>query len=141
MRYVKYIFMFIFCLFIFPLNVHALTSSEYQNRKVCSNYEVAIAKEGKAGDPSSTYADTVGCYGTYNEAVNAMNAMAGYDPQKAGQLLEASGLGPQLFPNMTAEQAQQIFGTGKPQPSQGGILDMLRRKAGLIGGDIQANEL
>nr|DAP28612.1 MAG TPA: hypothetical protein [Caudoviricetes sp.] len=74
-------------------------------------------------------------------AVNAMNAMAGYDPQKAGQLLEASGLGPQLFPNMTPEQAQQIFGTGKPQPSQGGILDMLRRKAGLIGGDIQANEL
>ena len=74
-------------------------------------------------------------------AVNAMNAMAGYDPQKAGQLLEASGLGPQLFPNMTPEQAQQIFGTGKPQPSQGGILDILRRKAGLIGGDIQANEL
>ena len=74
-------------------------------------------------------------------AVNAMNAMAGYDPQKAGQLLEASGLGPQLFPNMTPEQAQQIFGTGKPQPSQGGILDMLRRKAGLIGGDIQADEL
>lgn len=74
-------------------------------------------------------------------AVNAMNAMAGYDPQKAGQLLEASGLGPQLFPNMTPEQAQQIFGTGKLQPNQGGILDMLRRKAGLIGGDIQANEL
>lgn len=74
-------------------------------------------------------------------AINAMNAMAGYDPQKAGQLLEASGLGPQLFPNMTPEQAQQIFGTGKPQPSQGSILDMLRRKAGLIGGDIQANEL
>ncbi len=74
-------------------------------------------------------------------AVNAMNAMAGYDPQKAGQLLEASGLGPQLFPNMTPDQAQQIFGTGKAQPSQGGILDMLRRKAGLIGGDIQANEL
>lgn len=74
-------------------------------------------------------------------AINAMNAMAGYDPQKAGQLLEASGLGPQLFPNMTPEQAQQIFGTGKPQPSQGGILDMLRRKANLIGGDIQADEL
>ena len=79
MRYVKYIFMFIFCLFIFPLNVHALTSSEYQNRSVCSNYEVAIAKEGKAGDPSSTYADTVGCYGTYNEAVNAMNANTNKD--------------------------------------------------------------
>ena len=79
MRYVKYIFMFIFCLFIFPLNVHALTSSEYQDRNVCSNYEVAIAKEGKAGDPSSTYADTVGCYGTYNEAVNAMNANTNKD--------------------------------------------------------------
>ena len=79
MRYVKYIFMFIFCLFIFPLNVHALTSSEYRDRNVCSNYEVAIAKEGKAGDPSSTYADTVGCYGTYNEAVNAMNANTNKD--------------------------------------------------------------
>lgn len=74
-------------------------------------------------------------------AINAMNAMAGYDPQKAGQLLEASGLGPQLFPNMTPQQAQQIFGQPKAQPSQGGILDRLRRTAGLIGGDIQANEL
>lgn len=74
-------------------------------------------------------------------AINAINAMAGYDPQKAGQLLEASGLGPQLFPNMTPQQAQQIFGQPKAQPSQGGILDRLRRTAGLIGGDIQANEL
>ena len=74
-------------------------------------------------------------------ALNSINGAAGYDPQKVGPLLEASGLGPQLFPNMTPEQAQQIFGTGKPQPSQGGILDILRRKAGLIGGDIQANEL
>ena len=73
--------------------------------------------------------------------LNSIVGAAGYDPQKVGPLLEASGLGPQLFPNMTPEQAQQIFGTGKPQPSQGGILDMLRRKAGLIGGDIQANEL
>ena len=74
-------------------------------------------------------------------ALNSINGAAGYDPQKVGPLLEASGLGPQLFPNMTPEQAQQIFGTRKPQPSQGGILDILRRKAGLIGGDIQANEL
>ena len=73
--------------------------------------------------------------------LNSIVGAAGYDPQKVGPLLEASGLGPQLFPNMTPEQAQQIFGTGKPQPSQGGILDILRRKAGLIGGDIQANEL
>lgn len=74
-------------------------------------------------------------------AINAINAMAGYDTQKAGQLLEASGLGPQLFPNMTPQQAQQIFGQPKAQPSQGGILDKLRRAAGLIGGDVQANEL
>lgn len=73
--------------------------------------------------------------------LNSIAGAAGYDPQKVGPLLEASGLGPQLFPNMTPAQAQQIFGTGKPQPSQGGILDMLRRKAGLIGGDIQADEL
>ena len=42
-------------------------------------------------------------------ALNSINGAAGYDPQKVGPLLEASGLGPQLFPNMTPEQAQQIF--------------------------------
>lgn len=73
-------------------------------------------------------------------ALNSINALAGYNPQKAGQLIDAAGLGPQLFPNMTPEQAQEIFETKKPQPSQTGVWDLLRRKAGLIGGDVQANE-
>lgn len=74
-------------------------------------------------------------------AINAINAMAGYDPQKAGQLLEASGIGPQLFPKMTPQQAQQIFGQPKTQAKQGGFMDALRRYSNQIGGDIQANEL
>lgn len=74
-------------------------------------------------------------------SLNSIVGAAGYDPQKVGTLLDASGLGPKLFPNMTSEQAQQVFGTRKPQPTQGGLLDRLRRNAKLIGGDVQANEL
>ena len=79
MKYIKYYLVFIICLFIFPFSAHALTSSQYQGRNKCNNYEVAIAKEGKAGDPSSTYVDHVGCYGTYNEAVSAMNNSSNKD--------------------------------------------------------------
>lgn len=74
-------------------------------------------------------------------SLNSMVGAAGYDPQKVGQLLEASGLGPQLFPKMTPQQAQQIFGQPKAQAKQGGFMDALRRYSGQIGGDIQANEL
>lgn len=79
MKYLKYCLFIVIFLFIFPFSVDALTSSEYANRSVCSNYEVAVAKEGKAGDPTSTYADTLGCYGTYNEAVTAMNNSSNKD--------------------------------------------------------------
>lgn len=73
-------------------------------------------------------------------ALNSINALAKYDPARAGQLIEAAGLGPKLFPNMTPEQAQAVFGSNKPKPSQGGIMDWLRQHSGIIGGNIQANE-
>lgn len=77
------------------------------------------------------------------QAVNAMNAMSGYNPQTMARMLVAN---PQI--------AQQTLGTSDPQtignilgtnqmqnmPTQGGFLDMLRRKAAGIGQDIRANE-
>lgn len=77
------------------------------------------------------------------QAVNAMNAMSGYDKQTMARMLVAN---PQI--------AQQTLGTSNPQtignilgtnqmqnaPTQGGFLDMLRRKAAGIGQDIRANE-
>lgn len=63
--------LFLFIIFIFlgviilPKNVSAATS--YENRHVCSKYEVALANT----DGSIT---SVGCYNTYSEAKNAMNS-------------------------------------------------------------------
>ncbi|MDD7588822.1 lytic transglycosylase domain-containing protein [Bullifex porci] len=42
-------------------------------------------------------------------------ALAGYDNQKAGKLIQASGMGSTWFPQMTPELAKEIWG----QPSQG----------------------
>ena len=42
-------------------------------------------------------------------------ALAGYDNQKAGKLIQASGMGSKWFPQMTPELAQEIWG----QPTQG----------------------
>lgn len=77
------------------------------------------------------------------QAINALNAMSGYNPQTMARMLTAN---PQL--------AQQTLGTSDPQtignilgtnqaqqtPSQSGFLDMLRRKAAGIGQDMRANE-
>ena len=53
---------------IFPKDIHALTSSEYQSRNKCNGrYELA-------GAHTDGVADKVGCYNTYNEAKNAMVA-------------------------------------------------------------------
>ncbi|MBR4619218.1 MAG: DUF5011 domain-containing protein [Bacilli bacterium] len=70
---------FVLSLFIFPFGVDALTSSEIAGRNVCGSYEVAIAIEKRAGDPSSTSFQHVNCYGSYNEAVNAMNSNSNRD--------------------------------------------------------------
>lgn len=47
--------------------------------------------------------------------LNAINALAGYNPQTAGKLIQASGMGSKWFPQMTPELAQELWG----QPAQG----------------------
>lgn len=47
--------------------------------------------------------------------LNAINALAGYNPQTAGKLIQASGMGSRWFPQMTPELAQELWG----QPAQG----------------------
>ena len=47
--------------------------------------------------------------------LNAINALAGYNPQTAGKLIQASGMGSKWFPQMTPELAQELWG----QPNQG----------------------
>lgn len=47
--------------------------------------------------------------------LNAINALSGYNPQVAGKLIQASGMGSKWFPQMTPELAQELWG----QPSQG----------------------
>ena len=47
--------------------------------------------------------------------LNSINALAGYNPRVAGKLIQASGMGPKWFPQMTPELAQEIWG----QPTQG----------------------
>lgn len=47
--------------------------------------------------------------------LNAINALAGYNSQTAGKLIQASGMGSKWFPQMTPELAQEIWG----QPTQG----------------------
>lgn len=47
--------------------------------------------------------------------LNAINALAGYNPQIAGKLIQASGMGSKWFPQMTPELAQELWG----QPTQG----------------------
>ena len=80
MKYYKYLlFLIISGLILLPSRVAALTSSEYRSRHVCENYEVAIAKEARTGDYTSTYADTIGCYNNYNDAFNAMIANSNRD--------------------------------------------------------------
>lgn len=65
--------------FIIPFNVFALTRGEISSRNVCSKYEVAIAKEDRAGDPSSTRLEKVSCYDDYNSALSAMNSNSNMD--------------------------------------------------------------
>ena len=47
--------------------------------------------------------------------LNAINALAGYNSQVAGKLIQASGMGSKWFPQMTPELAQELWG----QPTQG----------------------
>lgn len=53
--------------------------------------------------------------GNIYSGLNSINALAGYNPQVAGKLIQASGMGSKWFPQMTPELAQELWG----QPSQG----------------------
>ncbi len=57
---------FLFLFFIYPSNGKALSSSEYQKRHNCSNFELARAE-------SNGSATKIGCYNTYQDAKQAMN--------------------------------------------------------------------
>ena len=63
----KYIFLFILVstLFVMPKTVYAYSVSDYENRKLCNNFEVAAFKS----DGSIT---TKKCYSNYNDAKNYM---------------------------------------------------------------------
>lgn len=111
----------------------AQKEQEFKNNIFMENYKNKLGMERDAAKPQSQSSQWGG--------LNAINGVVRYDPEKAGMLLEASGLGRQLFPNLTPEQAKAVFGSNKPKPTQGGILDALRQKyLGIIGGNIQANE-
>lgn len=71
----KYLFfVFVMILLLSPKGIKALTKDQIAGRNVCSNYEVAIAIESKAGDPSSTSIQHLNCYNDYYTALNAMNS-------------------------------------------------------------------
>lgn len=53
--------------------------------------------------------------GNIYSGLNAINALAGYNSQTAGKLIQASGMGSKWFPQMTPELAQELWG----QPTQG----------------------
>lgn len=53
--------------------------------------------------------------GNIYSGLNAINALSGYNPQVAGKLIQASGMGSEWFPQMTPELAQELWG----QPTQG----------------------
>lgn len=53
--------------------------------------------------------------GNIYSGLNSINALAGYNPQVAGKLIQASGMGSKWFPQMTPELAQELWG----QPTQG----------------------
>lgn len=59
------IIFFIFCFVVSPVDIHALSSSEYKSRHNCSKYELA----GAHTDGSAV---KVACYNTFDEAHNAM---------------------------------------------------------------------
>lgn len=75
--------------------------------------------------------------GNIYSGLNSINALAGYNPQVAGKLIQASGMGPKWFPQMTPELAQEIWGqpTQRQQGFFGRLMSGWKNNVGL-----QANE-
>lgn len=76
--------------------------------------------------------------GNIYSGLNAINALSGYNPQVAGKLIQASGMGSKWFPQMTPELAQELWGQptqGKQQGFFGRLMSGWKNNVGL-----QANE-
>lgn len=75
--------------------------------------------------------------GNIYSGLNSINALAGYNPQVAGKLIQASGMGSKWFPQMTPELAQEIWGqpTQRQQGFFGRLMSGWKNNVGL-----QANE-
>lgn len=113
-------------------NEQAQADKQFKRDLFMEQYKNKLGIERDAAKPQSQSNEWGG--------LNAINGLVQYDTGKAGVLLGASGLGQRLFPYLTPEQAQSVFGSNKPKPSQGGIMDWLRQHSGIIGGNVQANE-
>lgn len=70
--------------------------------------------------------------------LNAINALAGYNPQTAGKLIQASGMGSKWFPQMTPELAQELWGQPTQGQQQGFFGKLMSRWKNNVG--LQANE-
>lgn len=70
--------------------------------------------------------------------LNAINALSGYNPQVAGKLIQASGMGSKWFPQMTPELAQELWGQPTQGQQQGGFGRFMSGWKKNVG--LQANE-
>ena len=75
--------------------------------------------------------------GNIYSGLNSINALAGYNPQVAGKLIQASGMGSKWFPQMTPELAKELWGqpTQRQQGFFGRLMSGWKNNVGL-----QANE-
>lgn len=76
--------------------------------------------------------------GNIYSGLNSINALAGYNPQVAGKLIQASGMGPKWFPQMTPELAQEIWGQPTQRQQQGFFGRLMSGWKNNVG--LQANE-
>lgn len=76
--------------------------------------------------------------GNIYSGLNSINALAGYNPQVAGKLIQASGMGSKWFPQMTPELAQEIWGQPTQRQQQGFFGRLMSGWKNNVG--LQANE-
>lgn len=93
-------------------------------------YQNQLAMQRDAAKPQSQ--------GNLYSGLNAINALAGYDTQKAGKLIQASGMGSQWFPQMTPELAQELWGQPSRNQQQGFFGKLMSGWKNNVG--LQANE-
>ena len=76
--------------------------------------------------------------GNIYSGLNSINALAGYNPQVAGKLIQASGMGSKWFPQMTPELAQELWGQPTKGQQQGFFERLMSGWKNNVG--LQANE-